>query len=371
MSSDEPSLYDPIEAKIAWAEDRYRRYGRWILGDPEISDLLGRARAAARAAREARERTGMAALCAECEDQEGGSCCGAGLEDRYDAPLLLLNRLCGVELPESRRDPDGCWFLGEKGCLLEARQVICVDYVCEKIKRNLEPSRLRELRDEEGRELGLVFRLHGLLTGLVRERAGLENALFGICDFCDRRKVGESGPLGFRRSTDLGRLKAGLEPLIDRGILNPQRTAFLELGCADGRVNLLLSPLVRISAGIELEDWILADHRPLRAALVQDLEARGLRPFRNNVHLVLGDATDPDAHERIRKVTGLGFGDFDVFYTYLWMQREYGRMIAERAKPGAILLVYSPDRIRPRLEGLEGIPELSSEAHKLAVYRKA
>jgi len=74
-----------------------------------------------------------------------------------------------------------------------------------------------------------------------------------IARFYDRRKVGDVGPLGFRRSTDLGVLTTCADRLIAEGIIVPGETRFLDLGCADGRVNVLLSYLVRISVGIEVD----------------------------------------------------------------------------------------------------------------------
>jgi hypothetical protein len=133
-------------------------------------------------------------------------------------------------------------------------------------------------------------------------------------------------------------------------------------------VNLLLSYLAKTSVGIELEDWILEEHDPLQRELEAELARKGLLPPPKNVCLFRGDAAGRDVYDRIRERTGLAFGDFDVFYTYLWMQAEYAQMISERAKPGAVLLVYGPDRLRPGLEGLRLIDELSSGS--LAVYRK-
>jgi hypothetical protein len=307
-------------------------------------------------------------MCAECEIREGGSCCGAGLEDKYDERLLLINRLLGVELPRRREDARSCWFLSGRGCRLLARHVICVNYVCEKIEKGVEAGRMQKIREKEGAELAGIFRLHQRVTELLQNYDRLAATLDFVCEFCDSRKAGQAGPDGFRRSTDLGTLLPGLWRLADAGVIDARRTSFLELGCADGRVNLLAGYLVKTSVGIELEDWILEEHEPLRAELEAGLSDKDLLPFPGNLLLFAGDAAGRDVYDRIRERTGLAFEDFDVFYTYLWMQAEYAQMISERAKPGAVLLVYGPDRLRPGLEGLRLIDELSSGS--LAVYRK-
>jgi hypothetical protein len=354
--------------KISWAEDRFDKYRNRLLGDPVVSELLERVHSAVSAANQVREAAGIERMCAECETREGGSCCGVGLEDKYDARLLLINRLLGVDLPHRREDPYSCWFLSGRGCRLRARHVICVNYICEKIEKGVEADRMREIREKEGAELAGIFRLHQRVTELLQRYDRLADTLDFVCGFCDRRKAGQAGPDGFRRSTDLKTLLPGLQRLTDAGVLDAQRTNFLELGCADGRVNLLAGYLVKSSVGVELEDWILEEHEPLRTGLEAELAQEDLLPLPGNVSLFLGDASGQDIYKRVRERTGLDFEHFDVFYTYLWMQAEYAEMIAERAKPGAVLLVYGTDRLRPDLEGLRLVEELSSG--NLAVYRK-
>ena len=78
----------------------------------------------------------------------------------------------------------------------------------------------------------------------------MRQILQAVAGFYDRRKVGDVGFLGFRRSTDLTRLVACLDRLIEQEILIPGKSLFLDMGCADGRVNVLLSYLVKVSVGI-------------------------------------------------------------------------------------------------------------------------
>ena len=357
-----------IQDKISWAEERFEEYQDRLLGDPIVAELLERVRLAVSAANQIRAAAGIERMCAECETREGGSCCGVGLEDKYDARLLLINLLLGVRLPHSREDAYSCWFLSGRGCRLRARHVICVNYICEKIEKGVDAGRMQKIREKEGAELAGIFRLHQRVTELLLNYDRLADTLDLVCDFCDRRKAGQAGPDGFRRSTDLGTLLPGLRRLAGAGVLDARRSSFLELGCADGRVNLLVSYLVKTSVGIELEDWILEENDPLHRELEAELAEKDLLPPPKNVLLFRGDAAGRDVYERIRERTGLSFGDFDVFYTYLWMQKEYAQMIAGRAKPGAVLLVYGPDRLRPGLEGLRLVDELGSGS--LAVYRK-
>jgi len=178
------------------------------------------------------------------------------------------------------------------------------------------------------------------------------DTLFRIARFYDQRKVGDLGFLGFRRSSDLTRLVACLGALIQKGLLTPGDSTFLDMGCADGRVNVLLSYVTAKSVGVELDEWTLDDYSGLRRDLDRVLLDEGLPLPPDNISLVHGDTMDPALHERLRRETGLGFEDFDLFYTYLTMYEEFAELIKEKARKGAVFMVYGLERILPRLEGL-------------------
>ena len=191
-----------------------------------------------------------------------------------------------------------------------------------------------------------------------------------VARFYDERKVGDLGALGFRRSSDLSVLVDGLEELLGAHLLVPGKSHFLDLGCADGRVNVLLSYLAKQSVGVELDSWTLDEYGPLKAELSEKLRAADLPPPPENIHLFNGDSTDPALHREIRRQTGLGLDDFDLFYTYLIMHEEFAGMIAGKAKKGAVFLVYGLDRIMPTYAGLRLLRELSPLQGMLGVYVK-
>lgn len=145
----------------------------------------------------------------------------------------------------------------------------------------------------------------------------------------------------------------------------------MDLGCADGRVNVLLSYFTKLSIGIELNEWILEEYEPLRRGFEAVLSEQDLPLPPPNVHLFLGDSTDETLHETIRGKTGTGFGDVDLFYTYLTMQEEFAALIARKARPGALFMVYGLDRVLPRFEGLRLLTPDRSLEGILALYRKA
>ena len=198
----------------------------------------------------------------------------------------------------------------------------------------------------------------------------LKKSLSRVAQFYDERKVGDVGPLGFRRSTDLMKLLACLNPLLDEKIIIPGESRFLDLGCADGRVNVFLSYLLKISVGVELDDWTLDEYAPLRSELDGILENEGLLFPHENIALYHGDSTDPTVHGKIERETGIEFKDFDIFYTYLVMHEEFAELIAEKAKKGSIFMVYGLHKILPAYQGLQLLDHISPMEGILAVYRK-
>nr|HID60017.1 hypothetical protein [Desulfobacterales bacterium] len=157
MTLGEVSLKSSIREKIEWAEAFYLKYRDRFIKDPEICELLHRLKEAIYASRREMANIGMTVECEFCEKDEGGSCCGAGMEDRYDGGLLLINLLLGAELPKRRYDPASCLFLGPDGCLLLAREVICINYLCQKILEHVDSKGIASLREKEGVELEVLF----------------------------------------------------------------------------------------------------------------------------------------------------------------------------------------------------------------------
>ena len=198
----------------------------------------------------------------------------------------------------------------------------------------------------------------------------LKETLLRVARFYDHRKVGDGGALGFRRSSDLALLVGCLGELLHEHLIVPRQTRFLDLGCADGRVNILFSYVVQTSVGVELDPWTLDEYAPLRSALEHDLAKACLIPPPKNIHLFEGDSLDPLVHQEIAHKTGLAFEDFSLFYTYLIMHEEFAAMIAERATKGAVFLVYGLDRIMPRYAGLRLRDDLSPLNGIVGVYEK-
>lgn len=198
----------------------------------------------------------------------------------------------------------------------------------------------------------------------------LKKTLLRVAKFYDQRKVGDAGPLGFRRSTDMMTMLACLDRLLDEKIITPNETLFLDLGCADGRVNVFLSYLVRMSVGIELDEWTFDEYGPLKLQLEEVLKQQGLLLPPENAFIFHGDATDERIYQAIKRETGVRFEDVDLFYTYLVMHEEFAELIQKKAKRGSVFIVYGLDKIMPTYKGFCLLKHISPMGGILAIYRK-
>ena len=198
----------------------------------------------------------------------------------------------------------------------------------------------------------------------------LEKTLQTVADFYDQRKVGHIGSMGFRRSSDLGRVKGAIAQLIACSLLIPKKCLFLDMGCADGRVNVFMSYLTAKSIGVELNEWIMDEYVPVKTELEDALKTARLPLPPDNISLFLGDTLDDETHEAIKNRTGTDFEEFDLFYTYLSMYEEFSMLIARKAKKGAIFMVYGLDKILPKINGLELLTRQKPLEGIIALYRK-
>lgn len=161
----------PIRERIIRAHTLFDAWGRELAAEPTVSPFLHRLRARIEASRKVMAEVGIVAECRRCEEEQGGSCCGSGIENRYDVELLLINLLLGVSLAEDAERPESCRFLGARGCTLFARHVLCVNYLCARLRETLSPGQLSLLQDSSGEELETEFFLHEAIKRFLSRRA--------------------------------------------------------------------------------------------------------------------------------------------------------------------------------------------------------
>jgi hypothetical protein len=157
-----------IEKEIEKARRLYAMGQEGVFLQKGIAEDLARYRNAISSTYEQMGRAGVIRACSSCAAGSGGSCCFHGVEDWYDDVLLLINLLLGVSLPEEREVPDGCFFVGEKGCRLLARQAFCVNYLCPVLNESLDPVERSGLLAVSGDELLCGWELEKTLRRWVR-----------------------------------------------------------------------------------------------------------------------------------------------------------------------------------------------------------
>lgn len=161
-----------IRMKIRKAREIHEQCGAALGADPRVARLLEELQTHWRASWQVMEETGIVAACRHCEEEEGGSCCGRDLENKYNETLLLLNLLCGLTLPDERRHANSCFFLGDSGCLLKVRDVICVNYLCTAVQKRLSHADLVRVQQTVGCELDTVFLLQETVRSILASRGG-------------------------------------------------------------------------------------------------------------------------------------------------------------------------------------------------------
>ncbi len=147
----------PFDLKLERSLELYGIHGLALWDDDQISALLSRYKRAIERTSEVMREVGVAAQCASCAVEDGGSCCGSGIEDKFDVVLMLVNLLLGARLPAARGEEGACWFLGPWGCSIPARHVICINYLCRRIYDNIEPERIHALQAAMVEEADLQF----------------------------------------------------------------------------------------------------------------------------------------------------------------------------------------------------------------------
>ena len=191
-----------------------------------------------------------------------------------------------------------------------------------------------------------------------------------IAIYYDGCKVGYVGHEGYRKSTDLVKFARCIDELVGLGLIDPNRTLFLDLGCADGRVNVLMSYFVKLSVGIEIDPEILAEYNQRKEEVGDKLREADLIQPVDNITLFRGNSLEAATYEQIENTINLRFEEIDIFYTYITLHDLFGAKIAAEAKPKALYLVYGFNKILPRYQGLELlIPDLASQGI-VALYGK-
>ncbi|MCE5333807.1 MAG: hypothetical protein LLG06_04385 [Desulfobacteraceae bacterium] len=159
-----------IGHKIALAREYYAKWGDDLKAESGVSAMVRELAAKAADSAGMCVESGVADACGRCDRNEGGSCCGAGIENRYTPEMLLINLLMGAVLPDSRDSEKSCYFLSGRGCVLSAREVLCINYLCARLQREIPGEKLILLQETNGKEMDILFALHDRIKQFVRRK---------------------------------------------------------------------------------------------------------------------------------------------------------------------------------------------------------
>jgi len=374
VCSEVPSDDHPVKEKIRQAYCLLSKYRDSLTTDPAIQKMVGDLQMKLNASQRVMRDFDIIGMCRQCEEEEGGSCCGKGIENRYGEAILLLNLLFGVTLPKKRRWHNSCYFLGGNGCTLKVRETLCVNYLCSKIRDKLKADELAKLQDITGQEMQTAFLLHEAIKMYMRNAAHVSSRMAqtmrAIATFFDRYKEGYEGYEGYRKTTDLSKLGHCVQILLEKNCLHKGKSVFMDLGCGDGRVNIYMSYFARVSIGVEIDPIILSEYELRKKELDNFIQASKLVVPPDNIYLVRGDSLKKEAHEEILNATGLTFKDVDLFYTYSALHDLFGETISKDAKEGAMYMVYGFNKILPVYDGLKLVDKDLGGQGIVALYKK-
>jgi hypothetical protein len=143
--------------QVALAYNLQKVYGQALLQDEKVLKLLHQLDQSIEDTQKGMINTGMVEECADCAVNGEGTCCGKHTGYKYNSVLLLINLLLGKSLPVKSQDPHLCYFLTKEGCFLRSRHVICVNFLCQRLRKNIQHDKLVLLQEIAGEELNTLF----------------------------------------------------------------------------------------------------------------------------------------------------------------------------------------------------------------------
>ena len=171
-------LETDVRPRILRAREFYDSFSLQILSMSNMTSLLRGYREEIMKSRLLMEELGLPAICAHCAIHiPGGGCCGPEIASWYDPLTLLMNLLFEIDFPEEPFYPDSCLFLGEGGCILEARYHFCVNYLCGRIATAIPGKALSRLTAQSGRELFTAWHIECILRDFLCSRGVPDNYL--------------------------------------------------------------------------------------------------------------------------------------------------------------------------------------------------
>ena len=100
---------------------------------------------------------GISDECADCSLHGNDTCCGKRTGFQCDPIILFLNLKLGNSLKVQDTSPHLCSFLSANGCTLRVRPILCVNFICKRLRDNIPHQNLVQLQTVAGEELDTLF----------------------------------------------------------------------------------------------------------------------------------------------------------------------------------------------------------------------
>jgi len=157
-----------VAREVRLAYHLHKIFGQSLLQDGKVRTLMVQLDQHIDATQKEIVAFGVIKECADCAVNGEGTCCGKRTGYKYDSVILLVNLLLGKTIPLKSQDPHACYFLTQGGCILRARHVICVNFLCPRLHKNIQHEMLVQLQDVAGEELDTLF----LVEEYIKKKIG-------------------------------------------------------------------------------------------------------------------------------------------------------------------------------------------------------
>lgn len=158
---------------IAKAENLHRTLSNDLLKDKTFLNLINKLNKSIEATREEMQSIGVISVCSDCSIHGEGTCCGYRTGYKCDSILLFINLLLGKSISVQSKNSEKCFFLTDKGCSLRARPVICLNFICSRLRNKLSHKQLVHLQEISGKEIDMLFAVEEYIKKYFTSSANL------------------------------------------------------------------------------------------------------------------------------------------------------------------------------------------------------
>lgn len=154
--------------KITKAYDLKKKFSNSLLQNKDFRNLLINLDEKIENTRKKMIEIGVVRECADCAVNGEGTCCGMRTAYKCDSIILFINLLLGITFPFRIENPHLCFFLSKHGCLLRARPVICINYICNRLRNNIPHEKLVDLQNIAGEEITALFMIEEFIKKKIQ-----------------------------------------------------------------------------------------------------------------------------------------------------------------------------------------------------------